>query len=156
MTDSSAHPEAPEAPLEALPVEFLFRLDAETMAPPPIAVPGGPYGDRLIVTASGGAFAGPRLAGRVVPGPGAEWATGVAGGGVRADVRLVLETDDGVPVLMTYQGVGTLGESGSLEVRIAPLFQVAPGPYEWLNSIQAVGLGTPLANGIRYDVYRVR
>jgi len=147
-------PEGPESLLTSLPVEFLFRLEVQTLEPPPIAVAGGPHGDRLIVTASAGTFEGPRLSGRVVPGPGAEWATTLPGGSVRADVRLVLETDDGAPLLMTYNGVGTVGEDG-LRVRIAPLFQAGAERYQWLNEIQAVGLGTPLADGIRYDVYRL-
>lgn len=142
-------------PLTALPVEFLFRLEAEVGSPPPIAVPGGPHGDRLIVTASGGTFAGPRLRGRIVPGPGAEWATSLPDGAVRADVRLVLETDDGAPILMTYRGVGA-PEEGTLRVRTAPLFETGDERYRWLNGVQAVGLGEPIANGIAYDVYRVR
>ena len=142
-------------PLESLPVEFLFRIEVEAMSPPPIPVAGGPHGDRLIVTASGGRFEGPRLSGRVVPGPGAEWATSMPGGAVRADVRLVLETDDGAHVLMTYNGVGTV-EDGALRVRTAPLFQTGDARYAWLNEVQAVGLGSPIEGGIGYDVYRVR
>ena len=142
-------------PLTAWPVEFLFRLEAETGSPPPVSVPGGPHGDRLIVTATSGTFVGPRLRGRIVPGPGSEWATAMPGGVVRADVRLVLETDDGAAILMTYRGVGR-PEEGTLRVRTAPLFETGDERYRWLNEVQAVGRGEPIANGIGYDVYRLR
>lgn len=141
-------------PLKTLPVEFLFQLDVATGEPPPMLLEGAPHGSRMIVTASQGRFEGPRLSGRVVPGPGAEWATLRADGSIHADVRLVLETDDGARILMTYNGIA-LPEQGSLRVRTAPLFQTGHPDYSWLNHVQAVGLGAPGGRGIVYDVYRV-
>ena len=140
--------------LDALPVEFLFQVDVGTGTPPPILVPDAPHGARMIVTATDGSFEGPRLAGRVVPGPGAEWATLRADGSLHADVRLLLETHDGAHILMTYNGIA-LPDGESLRVRTAPLFQTGHPDYAWLNRVQAVGLGTPGGRGIVYDVYQV-
>ena len=140
------------APLDSLPVEFLFRIDVR--ASEPIRVTPGPQGDRLIVAVLDGSFEGPKLKGRALPGHGSEWATTRPDWSLKADVRLVLETDDGAHVLMTYNGIGTL-EDGALRVRTAPLFQTGDERYAWLNGVQAIGLGTPTENGIAYDVYRI-
>jgi hypothetical protein len=73
---------------------------------------------------------------------------------MKADVRLVLETNDGAAILMTYNGIATVvGES--LTVRIAPLFETGDPQYAWLNKVQAVGLGAPTDIGINYDVYQI-
>ena len=141
-------------PLSALPVEFLFRIDVDTSAPPPTLLAGAPHGSRMIVTATEGSFEGPRLSGRVVPGPGSEWATLREDGSLHADVRLLLETRDGAHILMTYNGIGR-EEEGGLRVRTAPLFQTGHADYAWLNQVQAVGLGAPGGRGIVYDVYQV-
>ena len=141
-------------PLTELPVEFLFQLDVGTQTPPPTLVEAAPHGTRMIISAGEGRFQGPKLAGRVVPGPGSEWATLRADGSIHADVRLLLETHDNAPILMTYNGIAR-EEGGSLRVRTAPLFQTGHPDYAWLNQVQAVGLGSPGGRGIVYDVYRI-
>jgi len=139
-------------PLDSLPVEFLFRMQAEigdtTWVSP------GPQGDRLVVGVAGGSFEGPRLAGRVLVGPSSEWATRRPGGTLKADVRLVLETDDGARILMTYNGIAS-GAGADARVVSAPLFECGDERYRWLNELQAVALGAPIEGGVAYDVYRV-
>lgn len=140
-------------PLESLPVEFLFHMD---VAPVEITqISPGPHGDRLIMGVSDGRFEGPKLSGRFVPGPGSEWATKRADGSLRVDVRLMLETDDGARILMTYGGVAVPDEGGSLVIRTSPVFETGDERYAWLHHVQAVGLGGPGGRGITYDVYRV-
>ncbi len=141
-------------PLDQLPVEYLFTMHADTSTPPPTSIRGGPDGDRFIVTAGEGSFEGPKLRGRLVPGPGSEWAHSRADGSIKADVRILLETEDGAPILMTYNGIGTF-EDGGLVVRTAPLFQTGDERYQWLNRVQAVGIGRPEGNGITYEVYAI-
>ena len=136
----------------SLPVEFMFRLDAVVL--PPVPIGGAPQGDRLIVGVASGRCEGPAFSGEVVPGQGSEWATTRANGSVKADVRLLLLSDDGAHVLMTYNGIGTTDASG-LCVRTAPLFETGDERYAWLNDVQAIGIGTPHATGIAYDVYRL-
>ena len=133
-------------------VDFLFRLSAKVS--PPIGISDGPQGSRMIVPAAGGSFAGPKLNGNILSGPGAEWATARPDGSLKADVRLALETDDKTIILMTYNGIA-VPKGDSLTVRIAPLFEVAQGPYAWLNNVQAIGIGTPSKTGIVYDVFQV-
>lgn len=140
-------------PLESLPVEFLFHMDVS--ASELTRVSPGPHGDRLIMGVDDGRFEGPRLNGRFVAGPGSEWATLRADGSLRVDVRLVLETDDGARILMTYGGVGVPGEAG-LALRTAPVFETGDPRYAWLHHVQAIGIGAPGGRGVTYDVYRVR
>lgn len=139
-------------PLESLPVEFLFRMEATVGSA--TAVSAGPQGSRLIFGVSGGHFKGPRLEGDLVVGPGSEWATQRADGSVKADVRLVLQTRDGASILMTYNGIANV-QDGKSRVITGPLFETGDERYTWLNAVQAVGLGEPIEGGVGYDVYRV-
>ena len=140
-------------PFDSLPVEFLFRMEA--MLTKPITISPGPQGDRLIIGVKSGSFEGPKLRGQLVGGgPGSEWANNRPDGSQRVDVRLVLETDDGEFIGMTYNGVA-VPEDDTLKVTTAPTFQTGAAKYAWLNNVQAVGIGDLIPKGIAYDVYRV-
>ena len=141
------------SPLQQLPVSYLFRVEAEISSP--IRVSPGPHGDRLVLGVAGGRFDGPRMRGRVVAGPGSEWATARSDGTLKVDVRLVLETEDGAAVLMTYNGVARPDARDGLRVTTAPLFETGDERYSWLHELQAVGIGTPVDGGIAYDVYAI-
>ena len=141
-------------PLESLPCEYLFTLTAGTTSVPPVTIADGPQGSRLIVTVSGGSFEGPRLRGKVAEVAAGDWLTMRADGSFRLDVRLVLETDDGASILMSYNGVGTRTDDGAT-VRSAPTFETGDERYTWLNGVQAVGLGATGGPGIIYDVYAI-
>jgi hypothetical protein len=138
---------------DSLPVEYLGRL---TIVRGESAVLlGAPSGTRLIAGLSGGRFEGPRLQARVVPVPGGDWATRRPDGSVRVDVRLLLETDDGAHILMTYVGVG-VSDGGSLSIRTAPLFETGDERYAWLNRVQAVGYGDTTDDGVIYELYALK
>ena len=138
--------------LTSVPVSFIFRIEAEVA--PPISISGAPQGDRMIVPAQAGQFSGPDINGKIVPGAGVEWASVRADGVIKADVRLVLETDDGASILMTYNGLAKPVDD-SLHVTIAPLFETGAANYLWLNDIQAIGFGRPTEKGIGYDIYQL-
>jgi hypothetical protein len=135
-----------------LAVEFLFRLQADTVSTPPVVVPGGPQGTRMIATVAGGAFEGPTLKGSVADCAGGDWVTVRSDGTLRLDVRLALETHDGATILMTYNGVGRRVDD-RYTLRAAPTFQTGDERYAWLNDIQAVAHGETTDDGVRYDVY---
>ena len=63
-----------------------------------------PNGNRRIGLVAGGTFEGARLRGKVLPG-GADWIIVRPDGVTTLDVRLVLETDDGAAIGMTYRGL---------------------------------------------------
>ena len=98
---------------------------------------------------TGGTFEGPRLRGRVVP-PGGDWVRIGTDGVSHIDVRLLLHTDDGADILMTYTGVAT---DGGRSIRAVPTFEAGDGDYAWLNGVQAVATGTSSGGRVTYEVY---
>jgi hypothetical protein len=130
-----------------LPVEHLFDLHLDVTIPS--MIPGGPAGTRITVQVDGGSFTGPRLSGFVV-GPSADWAVARADGSLRLDVRLLLRTDDGADIYMSYSGVGL---DGGARLRTAPLFETGDERYAWLNTVQAVSTGSSDGTTVGYQVY---
>ncbi len=141
-------------PLESLPVEFLFTMTANVGQP--TMIPGGPQGSRLIVNVPGGTFEGPKLKGTIVPNSGGDWVTLRPDGSMKLDVRLTLQTEDGAHILLTYTGVGTRAADGSTKVYSTPLFETGAEKYAWLNSVQAVAVGSTTPGGVTYEVYALR
>jgi len=72
--------------------------------------------------------------------------------GSRLNVRLLLETVDGVPILFQYSGRASQIE-GKPRIEVAGSFDAPEGPYAWLNDVQAFGLGFPTPTGVRYHFY---
>jgi Protein of unknown function (DUF3237) len=142
-------------PLEALPVEYLFTITANTADKPPVMIPKGPHGTRVLVTAMSGTFEGPKLKGKIADAAGGDWVTLGADGTLYLDVRLTLTTDDGAAIYMEYKGIGKRGEDGTTTVRTTPRFETGAENYAWLNSVQAVALGTTGTGNVTYDVYAI-
>lgn len=121
----------------------------------------------------GGWVKGPRFNGKVIA-PTADWLRAMPSGVLRLDVRLLIETDDGAYVYMTYGGViaflkvslDTLAEGGTVTDKTAPYFVTAPTfqtsaeKYGWLNRVQAIGKMVKLKRGggayVQYDIFLVR
>jgi hypothetical protein len=127
-----------------------------------------PAGQRRVFTVSDGQFAGDRLRGEVLPQGGSDLLLVRTDGSSQQDVRLVLRTDDGAFILMTYRGVRHA--SPEVNVRIArgvqvaptdyylrtvPFFETSTSNYAWLNKIVSVAIGERLADGVRYEVFEV-
>jgi Protein of unknown function (DUF3237) len=140
-------------PLDSLPSEFLFTITAQTAEKPPVMIPSGPAGTRVIVTAMNGTFEGPKLKGKVADAAGGDWVTVRADGIMSLDVRLCLLTDDGASIYMTYTGLGRREADGSMMIRTVPRFETGDERYSWLNSVQAVSHGTTTPGSVTYDVY---
>lgn len=141
-------------PESSLPVEFLFTLKGELGGR--TVIRGGPQGTRVVFDVTGGSFEGPRLRGTLASGPGGDWVTARTDGSFRLDVRILLKTDDGADVLMTYNGLGVSGENGGSSLRTAPQFETGDERYAWLNRVQAVGLGRGEGDVVSYEVYALR
>lgn len=136
-----------------LPVEHLFTLTA-TLRPESSRIMNGPQGSRVIAIVTGGTFEGPGMRG-VIDNSGGDWVTMRADGSIRLDVRILLHTDDGADILMTYKGVGVPGQGG-LALRTAPLFETGDERYAYLNNIQAVATGTSANGTVTYKVYALK
>jgi hypothetical protein len=130
-------------------LEPLLVLTVETRLVRTIS--GTPLGDRAVFDIVGGRFEGAGLSGRVLAS-GGDWLLRT-GERSQLDVRLLLETDDGVTILLRYSGRASR-RAGEPRIEIAGVFEAPPGPYDWLNDLQAFGLGVPLSEGIRYHLFR--
>jgi len=126
-----------------------------------------PAGNRRIGLVAGGTFEGARLRGKVLPG-GADWIIVRPDGVTTLDVRLVLETDDGAAIGMTYRGLrhgpaavmdrlnrGEIVDPSTYYFRTAVAFETASAKYAWLNSAIFVGTGDRPPSGPVYDVFEV-
>jgi hypothetical protein len=153
------------APLKSVQTRplFVMRLDVK-----PIVIVGNtPGAFRRVGIVPSGTFAGERLSGKVMDG-GSDWQTVRSDASTTLDVRLILQTDDGVNITMAYRGVrhgaadviqrlekGEEVDPASYYFRIGPRFEAPAGKYEWLNRIVAVGSGHRFASGPVYSVFEV-
>jgi hypothetical protein len=89
----------------------------------------------------------------------------------RLDVRLIVKTDDGALIYVTYNGI--IKDTKESEARaekgevlrfkdhyfvIAPTIETSAKKYEWLNGVQCIGKIVEDKNGayVKYDVFVVR
>jgi Protein of unknown function (DUF3237) len=134
---------------DSLPVEHLFTLSARVSRAGTVS--NGPSGTRVIVECTAGRFEGPRLQGDV-SAPSGDWVRLAEDGSMRLDVRMLLRTDDGADILMTYGGVSA---DGGATIRAAPSFETGDERYAWLNAVQAVATGESGGGHVTYEVYRL-
>jgi hypothetical protein len=130
-------------------IETLLVLTVQTRVMRSVA--RTPLGDRTVVDVVGGSFEGPGLSGRVCA-TGGDWLIRTPGRS-RIDVRLLLETVDGTGILLQYSGRAHQVDDQP-RIEVSGTFDAPEGSYDWLNDIQAFGLGEPLADGVRYHFYR--
>lgn len=126
-----------------------------------------PNGGRRVGLVGGGTFEGPKLKGTILPG-GADWIIARPDGSTTLDVRIVLETDDGATIGMTYRGMrhgpaevmdkvnkGEFVDPALYYFRTAVFFETAAPKYDWLNRVIAIGTGSRPPEGPVYDVFEV-
>jgi hypothetical protein len=142
---------------------FTFVIDVAK----PFIIGKTPGVDRRVGEVLGGRFEGERLNGKILTS-GSDWQQVRADGAWALDVRLVMETDDGALIGMTYRGLrhgpkdvidaiarGEQVGPAAYYFRIAPFFETASPKYAWLNGVVAMGLGHRLSTGPIYQVFEV-
>lgn len=133
----------------------------------PLLLGSSPYGERRIINIKGGAFSGPRLSGRIVPG-GADWQIVRNDGVVEVKARYTLETEDGALIYVYNRGIrhapkevmdrlgsGVYVDPKEYYFRTTPIFETAALSYLWLNSLVAVAAGERRAEEVIITVYEV-
>jgi len=131
--------------------EFLLDLSLEAQTPQNL---GSAAGGRLIVPVSGGTFTGPSLKGTIIP-PGGDWIVQRPDGSRVLDVRILLQTDDGQKIYVSWRGIAYTPPGGAFNARILPVFETAAPKYAWLNNVVAVGVYRPDPGKIAYRIYRI-
>ena len=127
-----------------------------------------PAGRRRVAHVAGGEFQGDRLRGTVVAAPGGDWLLQRPDGVTVLDVRVLLRTDDGEHVYMTYRGLrhgpaevmarlaaGEVVDPKTYYFRMVPTFETSSAKYAWLNKIVAVGTGRREPSGPIYTIFEV-
>lgn len=127
-----------------------------------------PSGNRRVVPVSGGDFSGDRLRGEILPQAGSDLLLGRADESFQLDVRMVLRTDDGALILMTYRGVRHASRDVNARIargepvapseyylRTTPSFETSSPKYAWLNKIVSVGIGERRPDGVIYEVFEI-
>jgi uncharacterized protein DUF3237 len=126
-----------------------------------------PHGTRVTALVGGGHFEGPRLRGKVLPG-GADWTLLRGDGVLELDLRLTLETDDGVLIHMTSFGlrhgppevIAAIARGASVDpstyyFRTTPRFETGHPRYAFLNRLLAVSSGDRRPEGPIYTIEEI-
>jgi len=142
---------APAPQDDQLKSEFLLHLVIETG---PAHAIGSAGLTRVVVPVAGGTFEGPKLKGTIV-GPSGDWIVGRPDGSSLLDVRLLLLTDDGENVYMSWRGINSTPAGGAQYARIVPFFETGAPKYLWLNDIVSVGVYRPTPGKVAYRVYQI-
>src|SRR5438445_12659009 len=79
---------------------FIFQIEVK----PPSVIGATPGYDRRVGEIAGGRFEGERLRGKILSG-GSDWQSLRSDGTTTLNVRLLMETGDGVLIGMTYRGM---------------------------------------------------
>ncbi len=127
-----------------------------------------PAGHRRVFPISGGEFSGERIRGSVLPVAGSDLLLNRPDGSSQQDVRLVLKTDDGALIVMTYRGIrhaspeinariarGEPVAASEYYFRTAPFFETASEKYGWLNRIVAIGVGDRKPDSVVYEIFEI-
>ena len=156
MTSDAVLPLAPEIPLSAPGVEFIYEAVVDIA--PAVPVGPGPLGQRAIVPILGGTFAGPRLRGKVLPG-GADRQLIRRDGVKLLDALYELQTEHGAIITVRNRAVIDAPPDGPA-YRFSTLEFAAPdGPHDWLNRGVFVGTLNTLSSerkAVLIRVFRLR
>lgn len=145
---------ATETSLKLIPLcRFTAQLEA------PIVLENTPSGTRYVFGVKSIRMEGNRIKASMKGGMSADWATVSATGVGTLDVRALVETDDGAPIFVHYNGrVDMAAGPGNAPVYGAPLYDTGDERYAWLAKIQCVAKGTisPDLSEVVYEVFEVQ
>jgi uncharacterized protein DUF3237 len=125
-------------------------------------------GHRRIVPLTGGAFTGPEINGKLLPGASADWQIVLPDGTALGDIRYTLQTDRGDLLYVQSRSV----RHGSAEVlarlargedvnaseytfRTSTQIETAAPDLDWLNKGIFISVGARQPQGVIYETYLV-
>ena len=125
-------------------------------------------GHRRIVPLTGGAFTGPELSGKLLPGASADWQILLPDGTALGDIRYTLQTDGGDLLYVQSRGVrhgsaevlARLGRGEDVDAseytfRTSTRIETAAPDLDWLNKGIFISVGGRHATGVIYETYLV-
>jgi hypothetical protein len=149
----------------ALP-ELEFAFETRVDVGPILDVGQTPQGHRRIVAILGGAFEGPDIKARVLPG--ADWQILRPDGVLEIEAHYALETDDGALITIVNKGLrvaspeivermnrGEAVDPERVYFRTVPRFETAAPQYAWMTRAIFVGSGRRLPEQVSIRFWRV-
>jgi Protein of unknown function (DUF3237) len=125
-------------------------------------------GRRRIVPLTGGAFTGPEINGKLLPGASADWQVLLADGTALGDIRYTLQTDRGDLLYVQSRSVrhgsaevlARLGRGEDVDAseytfRTSTQIETAAPQLDWLNKGVFIGVGGRQATRVIYETYLV-
>lgn len=144
----------------------VYRLEA-TLARP-LDLGDTARGRRRIVPLTGGAFTGPEINGKLLPGASADWQMLLADGTALGDIRYTLQTDRGDLLYVQSRSVrhgsaevlARLGRGEDVDAseytfRTSTQIETAAPELDWLNKGVFIGVGGRQATEVIYETYLV-
>lgn len=130
--------QAPDANPPA-PPQLKFVYEEQVTLASAIPVGETPMGKRNIVPITGGAFSGPGLKGKILPG-GWDWQLANASGCFSLHADYMIQTDDGAIIHVVNAGMVCPNSAGTHDaVLTTPVFEAPKGKYDWLNGGAFIG-----------------
>lgn len=154
----------PPAAVPHLQFAFEFRV---TLAPA-VVLGETAFGHRQYIGITGGAIAGPKFKGQVLPG-GWDYQLGLTNGCTKLSADYFIRADDGTVIHVLNEGIACApGNPGSPRSFFRPSFEAPKGVHEWMTRATFVatlelepaadpsGAGAPpTLNAIRLKFYQV-
>jgi hypothetical protein len=145
---------------------LVYRLEA-TLGEP-LDLGESAQGHRRIVPQTGGAFRGPEIAGKLLPGASADWQTVLPDGTALGDIRYTLQSDGGAllyvqsrgirhgsPDVLARLGRGEPVDASEYTFRTSTQIETAATELEWMNKGVFISVGGRQPGGVIYETYLV-
>jgi hypothetical protein len=152
--------------LPAPELTHVYRLEA-TLGEP-LDLGDLPQGHRRIVPLSGGAFTGPEISGKLLPGASADWQILLPDGTALGDIRYTLQTERGDLLYVQSRSVrhgsadvlARLGRGEEVDAseytfRTSTQIETAAPDLDWLNKGIFISVAARGIAGVIYDTYLV-
>lgn len=144
----------------------VYRLEASLGEPLDLGETA--RGHRRIVPLSGGAFAGPEISGKLLPGASADWQIVLPDGTALGDIRYTLQTTGGdllyvqsrsirhgSPEVLERLGRGEDVDASEYTFRTSTQIDVAAPALDWLNKGVFISVGGRRPGRVIYETYLV-
>ncbi len=134
----------------------------------PLDLGDAPQGRRRIIPLTGGAFIGPEINGKLLPGAGADWQILLADGTALGDIRYTLQTDEGDLLYVQSRSIrhgsaevlARLGRGEDVDAseytfRTSTQIETAAPQLDGLNKGVFISVGGRQPEGVIYETYLV-
>jgi Protein of unknown function (DUF3237) len=156
-----------DAPFSMPSTGLVYVFTAGVKVAPTVEFAGADGGIRRMIPITGGTVTGPRLQGEVLNG-GADWQAIRPDGAADLVARYALKANDGTVISVINSGIrrgppevlarmkaGEILDPALYYFRAAPVFDVGPGPHQWLTENIFVSAGARFPDEARLDFYMV-